>query len=277
MELLSKNQNRVLNATIVISPFIIYYFAISYVFYKNFFYLFFIHSYLFYDNEQPIKILLTTWHPLSSFLQFNPIIWISAIIFLVNQEMHYLKKLYLSSLLLILVAYLGRILIPIAFFSTLFLGLKMPNSKKGIIISSMIFLSQVVMIALYNPAPGESEYTFPYKIQVQTYQRLEELMKAPYTYYIYPFINPYLLWQDNECSIAPKTIFIPKSFLPCQQKNKGLFPDGEYKKFPDRIHAITTAPAFILRDGKFQKLFLAQHLKILEHIPSENTIIMQCK
>ncbi len=195
---------------LLILPFVTYYAIIPLIRYHNIFYYWFFHE-LYNGTKISLKLYLTKGiHALFPFYYYNPLIWIGLLGYLTNTRLSVkLRPLALNSLILLFIAYLGRIIMPVFFFSLIGLGIIISgitkDSQKKLAIMS-ILISQIIYLSLVKVKPGPLENTLPFRNYPITYNWLIDNYNG-YDYFIPLHDKIYVLWEDRSCRLATKFVY----------------------------------------------------------------------
>ena len=205
-----KRKNSVISIISLVSPFLFYYVVWSYYKYDDVFYIFFIHTYLSHYDNVKLARYFTATRTIKAFFYYNPIFWIGLFGIFLKEFPKKIKIIALNSLLILLITYSAKTIIPgfifayigfIVIFNKFILTLK----YRYIFVMFLIF-SQLLYFGFYEIVPESGDTVIPYK-QTAKYQWINNNYNN-FDYLVYTMRNGYFLWNDKECKLSHKIIFV---------------------------------------------------------------------
>ncbi len=223
--LFNDHKNKFLKVIIVTFPFILYYIIVSWVRYNDPFFLFFGYRQLFFNNESVGQIIFKGKRvDPSIFLYFNPLLYVFPLFFYSPRTSSFYRLLFPFTLLLFLVPYVSKALIPVMLVG--FLGPVIYASEKNFNITTVsIFLVilQLTYLVLIGTRKEPYDLIAPYRAQKNVYSTLS---KMDFDYFLYPLDNYFVVLEDRKCILAKKLLFSPGAVEVCNFDEHLLLPDG---------------------------------------------------
>ncbi len=270
--LFSDKKKGIIYSIILFFPFVIYYVFVSTLVFHNPTYLFLFHKYFYFSSYKSIpSILISISNPFPAIIKYNPLIWIGSFYFFSKKIPLNLKVFFILILPLIIVGNISRIIIPIAFLSAVGLSFLI---KKRNLLPFILLLTQIPYLFLVQKSPEGTEIVVRYNPQERTYKYLKKISYDKY--FLYPLNEYFVLVKDTSCDLIDKTLFSPQNFSPSSDITILLTPRGKIIHPPLKKTILTVAPISIINNREFINM-LGKKVKIVKFIPSEKSVIINCK